>query len=408
MDIFNRKSNLIYLDHNATTPLAQEVIKGISESLITDWGNPSSFHPFGARAKSMVNRARKQVAEMVHCSPTDVIFTSGGTEANNMVMYNAVRDFQHYRRFGSSNKFGEKPHIITSNVEHDSVILPIRHLEEQYSVTFSIVKVTPSGTLNVEDVLSKITDQTCLISVMFANNETGVIMPIANIGKELLEINAERKKKHLKEILFHTDAAQMIGKEPVDFSSLNCHFMTIVGHKFYGPRIGCLIAKTKLYPIFFGGGQENGLRPGTENTPMIVGLGIAAELVSKNLSTHRQHLLECRKALEKKLREAFGEEVVINCEKSNRLSNTTNVSFKGTGLEGNLVLSRCENLIASVGAACHAGQCSQILINSGVPLALAKNAIRLSVGRDTTLTDIEDVVSDLKTAVNKLKANIRC
>lgn len=241
---------------------------------------------------------------------------------------------------------------------------------------------------------------------MYANNETGVIMPILKLGKAIAQLNQERKKKQLHEVLFHTDAAQIIGKDDVNFESLNAHYLTVVGHKFYGPRIGCIVAKQALHPMLFGGGQEKGIRPGTENTPMIVGLGIAAELVKTNLANYRSHMLQCRNQLERRLVEVFGNQIVINCEQSERLPNTTNISFKMLGLEGFLVLRQCKSLLASVGAACHNNSCSQILLNSGVLSDLAKNAIRLSCGRETTIQDIEKVVMDLQSAVSQLQVNL--
>lgn len=251
--------------------------------------------------------------------------------------------------------------------------------------------------------MAKITDHTCLITIMYANNETGVIMPIPEIGALLSDINKERKKLNLIEILFHSDASQIIGKEVVNFNTSKLNFLTVTGHKFYGPRIGCTISKGPLYPMLFGGGQERGIRPGTENTPLIVGLGIAAELITKNLSIYRSHMLECRIRLENKLLELFGDEVVINCKDSNRLSNTANISFPLVGLEGTLVLSRCTSLIAGIGAACHSVACSKVLINSGISLNLARNSIRLSIGRNTTFNDIDVIVTDLHRAVSKLK-----
>lgn len=271
-----------------------------------------------------------------------------------------------------------------------------------------VFKVHSNGCVRVEDIISKITDNTCLITVMAANNETGVIMPITDLGKQIHDINVERKKKQMREILFHTDAAQIIGKEQINFHDMNLNFLTIVGHKFYGPRIGCLVAKstTQVYPVFVGGGQEKNMRPGTENTPMIVGLGIAAKLVSDNIKQYKATMLKCREKLESRLHEVFGDDIRINCEDSLRLPNTTNVSFKEMGLEGTLILSRCKHLIAGVGAACHSCLFSQVLVNSGVSPNMAKNSIRLSSGRNTSLRDVETIVQDLTNAVNKLKASL--
>lgn len=251
----------------------------------------------------------------------------------------------------------------------------------------------------MQDLISEINDNTCLVTVMAANNETGAIMPIGRIGEELAAINAERESSNRIKILFHTDAAQIIGKEPINVDDLKVDYLTVVGHKFYGPRIGCVWARGPLYRLFHGGGQESGIRPGTENTPMIVGLGRAAELVTLNVDRYRENMLRCRQYLETKLKEAFGERVVINCQGGVKLPNTVNASFVGD-LTGSAILGKCKRVIASVGAACHGGQCSQVLINSGVPECIARSAIRLSVGRDTTIQDIDIVVADLVWAIN--------
>ncbi|KAL0280959.1 UNVERIFIED_CONTAM: hypothetical protein PYX00_002100 [Menopon gallinae] len=392
---------LIYMDYNATTPVAKEVMTSISESLLRDWGNPSSSHVYGQTSKESISKARAQIADMLGAQPSEITFTSGGTESNNMIIYGIL---QYFRSFQNSHP-GEltgRPHIITTNVEHDSVILPIMHLTKEFVTDCSIVKVNHRGVIDVQDVISQINENTCLITVMTANNETGAIMPIAEIGEKLSAINAKRESRNKMKILFHTDAAQIIGKEKITAADLKVDYITVVGHKFYGPRIGCVWAQGPLYRVFHGGGQESGIRPGTENTPMIVGLGRAAELVTQNVIEYKKNMLMCREYLEAKLKEAFGKNVVINCQATNRLPNTVNASFIGD-LTGGEILSRCKHLIASVGAACHGGQCSQVLINSGIPERLAMSAIRLSVGRETTLQDIDIVVADITQAIASAK-----
>ncbi|XP_069683617.1 selenocysteine lyase-like [Periplaneta americana] len=403
----------IYLDYNATTPLEPSVISKISQSMEELWGNPSSSYGFGIRAKRNIEEARKQLADMIGAVPEDIIFTSGGTEANNIVIFGILNYYDEWLKCNpESEHYGKKPHIITTNIEHPAVILPLRYLaEKKAAIELSIVPVNTTGSVDPRDILCAVRPNTSLITVMLANNETGVILPVAEISRGLEEINLKRREENKIKILYHTDAAQAIGKISVHAPTLQVDYLTIVGHKFYGPRIGCLYARglmhqdVPLYPVMFGGGQERGYRPGTENTPMIVGLGEAARLVCENLTTYNSHMETIRDYLEKKLKEAFGEDrVVFNCSKDvQRLPNTCNVSLVGEGFVGHVVLSKATNVYASVGAACHAqNKPSEILLASGVSCELAVNALRLSVGRSTTREDIDNAVKDLKQAADQV------
>lgn len=266
----------IYLDYNATTPLAPEVILCVSEALTNAWANPSSSSEIGQSAKELINQARKKVATMLNAKPSEITFVSGGTEANNMVLHTALKYFN-----SGSGKLVQgaslKPHILTTNVEHDAILLPLRHYETEKLADVDFVPVSmSSGQVLIEEIEKLIKPNTCLVTVMLANNETGVIMPVAEISRKIRELNEIRQKEGLCRILIHTDAAQAIGKISVDVEELGVDYLTIVGHKFYGPRIGALFVKemaedsTPLYPMFFGGGQERGLRPGTENTPVCI------------------------------------------------------------------------------------------------------------------------------------------
>ncbi|NXD82062.1 SCLY lyase, partial [Halcyon senegalensis] len=402
----------VYLDHNATTPLAPEVAQAIWDAMHRAWGNPSSSHPAGRRAKDLVGRARESLARMVGGQPEDIIFTSGGTEANNMVLHTACRHFHDGQaRPGDSQGM---PHIVTSSVEHDSIRLPLEQLVKENLAEATFVAVSPrSGRVEVDDVLAAIRPTTCLVSVMLANNETGVIMPVTELGQRIHALNQRRAVEGLPRILVHTDAAQMIGKGCVDVQELGVDYLTIVGHKFYGPRIGTLYVRgpgttTPLHPMFFGGGQERNFRPGTENTPMIAGLGQAAELVSKNWEVYQAHMRDVRDYLEARLEASFGKQRIhLNSHfmGSKRLCNTSNFSILGPGLQGHRVLSRCKKLLASVGAACHSekgDRPSSILLSCGIPYDVAQNALRLSVGRDTTRADVDLVVQDLVQSVAQL------
>ncbi|XP_071373720.1 selenocysteine lyase [Centroberyx affinis] len=409
----------IYMDYNATTPLEPEVIQTISEALQEAWGNPSSSYTPGANAKAMINQSRANVARMVGGKAEDIIFTSGGTEANNLVFHTAV---EHFRRSCRATEQGEGkrnyqngsaglPHIIISNVEHDSVKLTAEHLQRDGKADVTLVPVSKvTARVEVDDIIAAVRPTTCLISIMLANNETGVLMPVQEICQRIKSLN---KQDQQPRILLHTDAAQALGKIRVDACDLGVDYLTIVGHKFYAPRIGALYVngpgtKTPLYPMLFGGGQERNFRPGTENTPMIAGLGKAAELVTSNLSDYERHMLSTRLYLEERLRAVFGEKIRFNSHfpGSDTLPNTCNISILGPRLQGRKVLSNCTRLLASVGAACHSDsgdRPSHILLSCGVPSEVAANALRLSVGRSTSKADVDTVVEDLRGTVQLLE-----
>uniref|UniRef100_A0A668AGR3 Selenocysteine lyase n=1 Tax=Myripristis murdjan TaxID=586833 RepID=A0A668AGR3_9TELE len=350
----------IYMDYNATTPLEPEVISAISEALKEAWGNPSSNYIAGAKAKVIINQSRENVARMVGGKAEDIIFTSGGTEVSIIVTFVPVSK-------------------VTARVE-------------------------------VEDIIAAVRPTTCLVSIMLANNETGVLMPVQEICQRIKSLNKQHQQCR---ILLHTDAAQALGKIPVDACDLGVDYLTIVGHKFYAPRIGALYVngpgtRTPLYPMLFGGGQERNFRPGTENTPMIAGLGKAAELVMSNLSDYQSHMQTTRLYLEERLRAVFREKIHFNSHfpSSDILPNTCNVSILGPRLQGRKVLSKCMRLLASVGATCHSDsgdRPSHILLSCGIPAEVAANALRLSVGRYTSKADVDTVVEDLRNTVQLLE-----
>ncbi|XP_075773959.1 selenocysteine lyase isoform X4 [Pelodiscus sinensis] len=359
----------VYMDYNATTPVAPEVIQSVTETMCGAWGNPSSSYPAGRKAKEIIHEARENLAQMVGGRPQDIIFTSGGTEANNLVIHTALRHFREIQvlgqdRAGEDHKrtAGAIPHFVTSNVEHDSVRLPLEHLVKEHMAEATFVPVSKvSGQVEVDDIIAAIRTTTCLVSIMLANNETGIIMPISVLSQQIQILNQNRMASGLPRILLHTDAAQMIGKGRVDVQDLGVDYLTIVGHKFYAPRIGALYVRgpgvtTPLHPMLFGGGQERNFRPGTENTPMIAGLGKAAELVNKNCEDYEARMREVRDYLEERLEASFGKQrLYLNSQfaGAKRLCNTCNFSVSGTGLQGRMVLSCCKTLLASVGAACH-------------------------------------------------------
>lgn len=409
------------MDYNATTPLEPEVVQAVTEAMREAWGNPSSPYPAGRKAKDIIAAARENLAKMIGGKAQDIVFTSGGTEANNLVIHSVVRQFQtiHTARGDTAQRHspaeGATPHIITCTVEHDSIRLPLEHLVEERVAAVTFVPVsTVSGQAEADDVLAAVRPTTCLVTIMLANNETGVIMPIPEISRRVKALNQERAASGLPAVLLHTDAAQALGKRRVDVEDLGVDFLTIVGHKFYGPRIGALYVRglgelTPLHPMLFGGGQERNFRPGTENTPMIAGLGKAAELVAENCEAYEAHMRDVRDYLEERLAAEFGKEKIhLNSQfqGTERLPNTCNFSFRGPQLQGYSVLAQCRTLLASVGAACHSDQGdrpSPVLLSCGIPFDVARNALRLSVGRSTTRAEVDLVVQDLKQAVARLE-----
>ncbi|KAH0623896.1 hypothetical protein JD844_007085 [Phrynosoma platyrhinos] len=383
----------IYMDYNATTPLAPEVIQTVTEAMHDAWGNPSSSYTAGHRAKEIINDARESLAKMVGGQPQDIIFTSGGTEANNLVIHTAVMNFKESNKErpvgpGKDPKktLGALPHLVTSCIEHDSVRLPVEQLVKEHEAEATFVPVSKAtGQVEVDDVVAAIRTNTCLVSIMLANNETGIIMPVSELSQKIQAVNRKRMASGLPRILVHTDAAQMIGKGQVNVQDLGVDYLTIVGHKLQR----------------------------TENTPMIAGLGKAAELVNKHCEAYEAHMRKVRDYLEDRLEAEFEDQGVhFNCrlKGSRRLCNTCNFSIVGSGLQGRLVLSHCKTLLASVGAACHSENSdnspvkpSFILLNCGIPYDVAQNALRLSVGRDTSMEDVELIVEDLKQAVTLLQ-----
>ncbi|XP_059084698.1 selenocysteine lyase-like [Tigriopus californicus] len=391
----------IYLDYNATCPMDPEVIEAIQRSCIEDWGNPSSSYQTGRKAKSALDKARQSVAKMIGSNdPSQITFVSGGTEANHLAMHSSI---EHFKKANPT----VKPHVITSNIEHVATDLPLRKWLAQGVIELTLVEVCrKKGSLNVEDVMAEIKSNTCLITIMLANNETGIIQPIKEIGDRLQVINGDRQTQGQNQIPFHTDAAQAIGKIPVDVDILNVDYLTIVGHKFYGPRIGALYHRQgtgTIYPLFLGGGQEQGLRAGTENTPMIMGLGKAADLVVAGLDKDMDHLRLRRDHLIAVLQKSCLTLSDNFAHVENRLPNTLSASFGGC--IGHDILTKCQGQIeASTTAACHShgiASGSPVLLKSGLDPEAALGTIRLSVGRHTTQEEIEKAAMALKDVVNK-------
>jgi cysteine desulfurase len=374
----------IYLDYNATTPHDPEVIAAMRPFLEEEFGNPSSSHSYGSKPRQAVTRARQQIASLLNCKPEEIIFTSGGTESNNFAIKGAAEAF---RQKGNQ--------INTCQIEHPAVLEVCQFLEDNgFEVTY--LPVDEFGLVNVADVAAAVKKETILISIMHANNEVGTIEPISEI--------ARLAKKH--DIVFHTDAAQSVGKIRVDVNKLGVDFLSIAGHKVYAPKgVGALYIRQGLAPakLMHGADQELAWRAGTENVLEIVGLGMACEIAGRDLDKNSKHMQTLRDRLYAGIKKECGP-MKLNGHPQNRLPNTLNVSF--LDLEANRILDFIgSEVAASAGAACHSDRVSVsgVLEAMNVPLQWAKGTLRLTTGRMTTQADIDTAAKVICSAVNKLR-----
>ena len=370
----------IYLDHNATTPVAPESLKAMMPYLQENFGNPSSEYILGRNAKEGIKRARKDLAALFGCRSNEVVFTSGGSESNNMVLKGLI-DFTNTEKF----------HIIISAVEHPAILNPALFLME-LGVNVTILPVDHSGKVNPEDVQKAILPNTSLITIMLANNETGTLQPIKDISV------IARKY----DIPFHTDAAQAVGKIDVDVNELGVDFLTVAGHKFYGPKgVGALFIRNgqNIIPLIHGAGQEGGKRAGTENVILIAGLGAASGIAKKSLKDNIQKMKTLRNRLEALLFNNI-EGLVLNGHPEERLPNTLNIS--APGLEGGKILDGLPDIMASTGAACHdrTVRLSHVLSAMGIPPEVGMGTLRFSVGRCNTIEQIDEAA---RLIINRVK-----
>jgi cysteine desulfurase len=368
----------IYLDFNASTPVAPEVAAAMRPLLEGHYGNPSSIHWAGRPAHSAVDDARGAVAALLGCAAEEIVFTSGGSEANNLAIKGAW-----FAARGRAN------HIVTSQIEHPATIEPCRFLE-RLGAEVTYLPVDGTGRVDPDDVRRAITDHTVLVSIMHANNEVGTIQPI----EEIARIARDRG------VLMHTDAAQSVGKIPTRVDDLGVDLLSVAGHKLYGPKgVGALYVRrgVVLEPLIHGAGHERGRRAGTESALLASGLGAACTLALA--ADRNDEIRRLRNRLWTGLRAAFGEQVRLNGHPSLRLPNTLNVSFVGRG--GAEILARLDGVAASTGSACHAGrvELSPVLAAMGVPPNVGMGAIRFSLGRTTTEAEIDEVVGRLRTLV---------
>lgn len=374
----------IYLDYNATTPIAPEVAEEMLPYIRTHFGNPSSSYAIGRHNKEAIEKARTQVANLIGALHEEIIFTSGGTESNNHAIQGAV--------FARQQK---GKHIITSAVEHPAVTEVCNYLEKQgYEMTR--LPVDSFGKVNPADVEKAIRPDTVLITIMHANNEVGTIQPVKEIG--------EIAKKH--GVIFHTDAAQSVGKIKTDVNELNVDLLSIAGHKLYAPKgIGALYIREgiKLKNLIFGAGQEHGLRPGTENVPYIVALGKACESALQNLEINSLHLFQTRQRLLEGLKEKCKTSILLNVDLDNCLPNTLSIAFDGVDAH-TLASLVGKKVLFSTGSACHADsmEISPVLKAMQTDRKTAAGTVRISTGKFTTKEEIDRAVEIISETVNKL------
>lgn len=378
----------IYLDYNATTPVAPQVAEAMQPYLLQSFGNPSSSHAFGRRARQAVETARRQVAALLDCDAENVVFTSGGSEANNWAVKGVAWALEHRGR-----------HLVVSAVEHPSILQACAFLERR-GWQVSRVPVDHHGVIGLQELYRAVRRETVLISVMLANNEVGTLQPIAEIAEFA----------HRQGILVHTDAAQAVGKIPVSLRQLGVDLLTVAGHKLYAPKgVGALILArgTAIEPLIHGAGQEFGRRAGTENVLEIVGLGAACELANGSLPEATRHMQQLRDTLQSLLQESLPD-CVINGHPEKRLPNTLSVSFPG--LQANRLLERLAPYVAaSPGAACHSDRVSvsHVLRAMGLPERIAMGTVRFSTGRMTTEREIRDAAQAIVRVVQAMRKDER-
>jgi cysteine desulfurase len=380
----------VYLDNSATTPIDREVVEAMLPFLTEKFGNASSIHFFGQEARGAVDKARHQVAEIINARPNEIVFTSGGTEANNLAIRGLIE---------ANEKYGK--HIITSAIEHSAVKEVCQDLEKSgCAVTY--LPVYEDGIVRIEDVKNAIREDTILISVMTANNEIGTIQPVEEIGRI---VRAEREKGN--KIWFHTDAVQAIGKMPVDAEEIGCDLLSLSAHKLYAPKgVGALYVRrgVRLHAQNIGGHQERERRGGTESVPHIVAMGKACELAKGNLSETVTHLKNLRDKFENGVAELI-DEFVYNGNRDNRLPHVSNLSFRFIEGEGLLINLDLQGVAVSTGSACSSGSLepSPVVRALGRDDELARGAIRFSFGKDNTSEDVEYVLEALPKAVENLR-----
>jgi cysteine desulfurase len=376
--------NVIYVDNNATTKVAPEVFEAMLPYLQEDYGNPSSMHTFGGKVDRNIKEARTSVASLLGAAPEEIVFTSSGTESDNTAIWAAIQ----------SNP--DKKHIITSRVEHPAVKNLFEYLSKNgYRVTF--IPVDSKGRLDMDYLYENLTDNTAIVTIMWANNESGVIFPIEKISQIVKERGA----------VFHTDAVQAVGKIQIDLNKIDVDMLSLSGHKLHGPKgVGALYIRkgTKFSPFLIGGHQESGRRGGTENVASVVGLGKASELAADYMEEENTRVKQLRNKLESELLKQIPN-TIINGDRENRLPNTTNVSFEYVEGESILLMMDELGVCASSGSACTSGSLepSHVLRAMGVPFTAAHGSIRFSLSIYNTEEEIDFIIEKLPPIIKRLR-----
>ena len=391
-NLINDKSNdrLIYLDHAASTPVLQEIINEMLPYLGNLYGNPSSIHTYGIKSKIAIQIARKRVAMLIGSKPSEIFFTSGGTESDNLALKGLCKSIRNYQNI--------KNHIITSSIEHDAILETCRYLEKDgFTVTY--LKVDKDGIIDKTELKNNLNEKTALVSIMLANNEIGVLQPI----KELTEIVHDFSKM----IIFHSDAVQAVGKIPINVKEFDLDSLSLSSHKINGPKgVGALYVREKVNfePLIQGGGQESTLRSGTENVPGIVGLGKASEISMLNLKVNSQYLYYLRDHLIKRINEEIGGKI-LNGSLEHRLPNNVNFTFLGLNGEDLLTKLDEDGILVSTGSACSANrqQESHVLKAIGLNHEEISGSIRITLGIQNTIDDLEKTIIVLKNRITELR-----
>ena len=383
---------MIYFDNAASTAVHPEVVKEMIPYFDTQYGNPSSIHQFGRKAKNAIQKARKQVAALIGAEPDEILFTSGGTESNNIILYGIsnihlrTRPFQELRN-----------HIITSSIEHEAILQPCKNLEE-IGCKITYLPVDESGMVDLPDVANSLTKDTIIVSIMFANNEVGTIQPIKEIS--------ELCKKY--DVLFHTDAVQAVGKVPINVKELGIDALSVSSHKINGPKgVGALFIKKgiKPNPMILGGGQENGLRSGTENVASIVGFGKACEIAKERLAENSSHFKKLHSSMLERITKEISH-VKLNGHTEKRIFNNIHLTFLGVNGEDLIIKLDEHGIAASTGSACsvHTQKASHVLKAMGFNHEQITGSLRISFGYMNTLDEIEQAVEVLKKVVVELRS----
>jgi cysteine desulfurase len=377
---------MIYLDYNATTPVDARVLEAMLPYFGDRFGNASSIHSAGQHARAAVDRARESVATLIGATPAEIVFTSGGTEADNLALLGLVAAGPR-----------AKKHVITTAIEHHAVLNACQELERR-GINVTYVRASSNGVINPDEIRRAITPETILISVMHANNELGTIQPIEEIGRIAAQAD----------VYFHCDAVQSAGKLPIDVNRAGADLLSISAHKMYGPKgVGALYVRsgTPLEPLLFGGHHERDRRPGTENVAGIVGLGKATELARVELDADSARIAALRDRFETALLDAIPD-TRVNGHRAPRVCNTVNLTFPGAGGEALLIALDLEGIACSTGAACSSGavEPSHVLTAIGLSDDEARSTLRFSLGRNTTREEVEEAIEVIPRVVERIRS----